>query len=312
MNTFDKLKLIAPIEAIRITDEAYFEKRISNGVLTSMQYHTDEKKPFTLFIKIDYKQNNSVLEFTGKILQSDYPKLISKDTIGKCFENINALGFCVIDQELMMEARVYKCDVTKDILCDDVPKVTNYIKSHIKNYKTFTCRVTRNNNIILSKNVDTDNCKKSITIYDKEKEMTLADNQRFADKYDLLGKFDGKCRFEISLDSVKQVKDALAIPDVKLRTVISSEVNPIVDFLESAVTTSVNEVEFNDRKAYMTYLVLKDCDFDIEKVEAKMRSLYKRGTKFSEVMLPYREMYNQIKHPSDGSFFSNLLDKLKS
>ena len=311
MNTFDKLKLFAPINSIRVTDESAFVQQYKHGVLTSLQYHTDEKKPYTLFIKIDYTKNNAVLEFTGKILQSDYPKLISKETIEKCFENINAMGFCEIVTDLMMEAEVYKCDVTKDIPCDDVPKVTSYLKGHIKNYFDFTSRVTRNKNLIISKNVDTKNRKKSITIYDKEKEMRLADNVRFADKYGINGCFDGLCRFEISLDSVMQIKDALRVPDTKLKTVLESEANPIVDFLESAISETTNDVVFNDRKAYMTFLVLKDCKFDLEKVEAKMRSLYKRGTKFSEVMQPYRDMLNQMQQSKNRTLFTNLLDKLR-
>lgn len=311
MNTFDKLKLFAPINSIRVTDESAFVQQYKHGVLTSLQYHTDEKKPYTLFIKIDYTKNKAVLEFTGKILQSDYPKLISKETIEKCFENINAMGFCEIVTELMMEAEVYMCDVTKDIPCDDVSYVTSYLKGHIKNYNIFTGRVTRNKNLVISKNVDTNNRKKSITIYDKEKEMKRAKNVRFADKYGINGCFDGLCRFEISLDSVMQIKDALRVPDTKLKTVLESEANPIVDFLESAISETTSDVVFNDRKAYMTFLVLKDCNFDLEKVEAKMRTLYKRGTKFSEVMQPYRDMLNQMRQPSDRGLFTNLLDKLR-
>ena len=66
-------------------------------------------------IKVDYEEQEVVVEFCGKVLGRDYPKLISSETIKTCFENINALGFCQIDVEAMMDAEVVKADVTKDV-----------------------------------------------------------------------------------------------------------------------------------------------------------------------------------------------------
>ena len=51
----------------------------------------------------------------------------------------------------------------------------------------------------------------------------------------------------------------------------------------------------SNRKTYYTMLVLKDCDYDLEKVEAKMRELYpSRGTSISKLMEPYRAMAETI------------------
>ena len=58
-------------------------------------------------------------------------------------------------------------------------------------------------------------------------------------------------------------------------------------------------------------LVLKDCDFDLEKVEAKIRGLYpNRGRKLKALMEPYRSMMNQMMGESTDEFYQTLLVKL--
>lgn len=86
MLTFDKLKLVTSINDIEILDENQFNVTYQNGIMTSMKFYQDV--PFLLMIKIDYVCSELVIEFTGKILKSEYKKLISIETIRQCFENI--------------------------------------------------------------------------------------------------------------------------------------------------------------------------------------------------------------------------------
>ena len=82
---------------------------------------------------------------------------------------------------------------------------------------------------------------------------------------------------------------------------LSTEANPIADFLDDVIqdqTTST--VSIPDRKAYVTMLILKDCDNDLEKVEAKMREFYRRGTSISAVMAPFRAMLEKM-NGTDGA-----------
>ena len=169
MVTFDKLKIVAGIEAVKITDESRFEIIRKKGLITSRKYY--QETPFLLRIKMDYKRRESVIEFSGKILGRDYPKLISSDTIKLCFENINALGFCSLDTSMMMDADVVKCDVTLDKTLSDFKQATDYIRSHICSYQKFICRKLLNGNVTIEKNVVSSKSKKRLTIYDKEQEM---------------------------------------------------------------------------------------------------------------------------------------------
>lgn len=309
MITFDKLKLVANIRAIAVFDESRFEFIEKDGCVSSLKYY--QEHPFQLIIKVDYECEEVVIEFCGKILGKDYPKLISKDTIKQCFKSINDLGFVEVDIDAMMDAEVVKCDVTKDIPVDDVTQVTDYIRGHIKSYQRFTCRKLRNGNVVVEKNVINREYKKRMTIYDKGNEMNRASNKPFVEAYGLEDAFSGMCRFELNLDSKEQIRRSLRIGDTKLMTVLSADVDPISDFLNDVVEPQ-ESVPMTDKKSYVTMLVLKDCDYDLEKVEAKMRDFYhSKGTSISKVMEPYKAMMERISGQQGADVWDDVLRKLK-
>ena len=308
MITFDKLKIVADIRAIQIRNESRFKVIEKDGIISSLEYY--QEHPFLLKIKVDFECGEVVIEFCGKILGKDYPKLISKDTIRQCFETINDLEFVEVDIDAMMDAEVVKCDVTKDIPVDDVTQVTDFIRSHIKNYQRFLCRKLRNGNVVVDKNVISRRIKKRMTIYDKGNEMRRTENRRFVEKYGLDDAFSGMCRFELNLDSKEQIRKSLRIADTKLMTVLSADADPITDFLDEVVEPQ-DAVAMTDKKSYMTMLVLKDCDFDLEKVEAKMRAFYKsKGTSIRKVMEPYRVMMELMGGQQGAKVWEDVRRKL--
>ena len=308
MITFDKLKIVADIRAIKICDESRFKLVEQDGVVSSLRYY--QEHPFLLMIKVDYECGEVVIEFCGKILGKDYPKLISKDTILQCFQAIDALGFCKIDIDTMMDAEVVKCDVTKDIPVSDVSQVTEYIRSHVRNYQQYLCSKMKNGNVVVNKNVVSNKTKKRMTIYDKGNEMRRSANRAFVEEHGLEAAFSGMCRFELNLDSKEQIRKALRIADTKLMTVLSAEANPISDFLDEVVEPR-EAVPMTDKKSYLTMLVLKDCDYDLEKVEARMRQLYpSKGTSISKVMEPYKAMMEQIGSQQGAEVWEDVRRKL--
>ena len=296
--------------AVEVCDESRFETIEKGGVITSLKYY--QEKPYLLMVKVDYECHEVVIEFTGKILGRDYPKLISSETISRCFDAINALGFIRVDVEAMMDADVVKCDVTKDIHVSDIPRMTQYVRNHVSNYQQFLCRKLRNGNLVVEKNVVSRKTKKRMTIYDKGKEMQRVENKAFVEANGLEGAFSGVCRFELNLDSKEQIRKALHIRNTKLKTVLSSAANPIEDFLNSVVHTQGESVRLPDKKTYVTMLILKDCDYDLEKVEAKMREFYRRGVSIKEVMEPYRAMMRQLENSEDKDLWSEIRRQLKA
>ncbi len=60
-------------------------------------------------------------------------------------------------------------------------------------------------------------------------------------------------------------------------------------------------------------LILKDCDYDLEKVEAKMRQLYpSRGSNISTIMQPYRQMMEQLNSSKESNMWENVRQQICS
>ena len=126
-------------------------------------------------------------------------------------------------------------------------------------------------NLIIEKNVTSTKCKRRMVIYDKSNEMLMSSNMRFAEQYDLLGAFDGKCRFEMNLRNMEAIRSALGVTDNSLRSVLSSDSTPLKDFLQDVLSVEP-PVKCSDWKEYVRTLVLRDCNFDLAQVEAKVRA----------------------------------------
>ena len=71
---------------------------------------------------------------------------------------------------------------------------------------------------------------------------------------------------------------------------LTSLQNPILDFMNEVLIKDEGFVEVFDWKSYQMKLVLEDCNYDLQKVEAKLRQYYSKGNNFSKIMKPYREL----------------------
>lgn len=302
MIAFDKLKISSRIEYVTNINLNEFEKDKKGNLMYK------QKVPYLLTIKINYTMPEVFIEFTGKVLGKQYPQLISLDTIRQCFENINALGICTLDiDNLINDSVVCSCDVTTDVECDDIKGMCSYIRNNISSYRLYTPRQHRNGNFTVAKNVTDKTAMKKLTIYNKEAEMNLAKHRSFKNMYGIDGNdFKGKCRFELSLDNLVQIRDSLQISDTNLMSVLQSSANPISDFMDKVlakdctiVTTSI--------KDYMIKLVLEDCHYDIEEVEAKMRCLYSRGNNMSKILAPYRKALNETDSATNENNMRNKI-----
>ena len=59
MITFDKLKIVADIQAIKVSDETRFEFIEKDGIVCSLRYY--QEHPFLLMIKVDYECGEVVI-----------------------------------------------------------------------------------------------------------------------------------------------------------------------------------------------------------------------------------------------------------
>lgn len=286
----DRLKVVMPLECVEIVDKSVFICKVQGKQLLNMMYK--RMIPSLLDIKLDYENFEAVIEFTGKILGSRYPELIRLTNIKQCIDNINALGIISIDRNEISHAKVVKCDLTTDTETSDVYDLNKYIKNSISNYDTYVVKFKKNGNLIIEKNVDTNKCKRRLTIYNKEKEMNMASNKMFLSEYfNGQNPFIGKCRFEMNLKTAESIRQVLNIESPTVWNVlVSARVkNPIRDFLSDVLVETENVRCTPNLKAYWYDLTLADNDNDMQKVYNKLKSLCAKGTKINRTIKPIRE-----------------------
>lgn len=288
MKTFDKIKIVSNIKYISYINRNVFTKKMRNGRIASWQYTTND--PYNLMIEKNRDRNELVIEFTGKILLDDYPQLISELTI------INKLGICKLDIDSIIKgSQVVKCDVTQDISYKkNIKDLTSGIIDGIKNHKKYSYRQD-GGNLTIKNNVSTKNRQVSLTIYDKEEEMSRATNGAFMSSIKcperLSDSFKDKKRFEINLKSVKQIKERLHINDNRLLSILESSAQPILDFLNEIIKPCSGQPKgITNLHNFERYSVLVICDFDLKKVENIVRGYGSPKASISRKMEPYKNL----------------------
>lgn len=315
MLTFDKLKIVVSasdcIDNINLNKFSTISK---NGVVTEYKYQ--QVSPYQLYIEKDVTDNEVIIEFTGKILGARYSELINQTNIRQCLQNLNALELCNLDIDTILnEGKVVKADVTIDTEYPDITSLTKELQSCIKNNERYTA-VNKRGNFIVEKNVKTKNRKLRLTIYDKEQEMSLQDNQRWLQTLDeaeaktFNDYFKNKIRFELNLNSVKAIKDRLCISDNSLSSVLSAEANPIMTFLDSILVDNAEAHIVHSLRDAERMALMKANDFDMKAIENVVKLHKAQSTKLSDMMKPYRELYKALNENEATGIKERLKDIL--
>lgn len=297
MLKFDKLKIVVnSSNYVDNIDTNEFNTIIKDEIIT--QYRFQQTSPYLLYIEKDIVDDELIIEFTGKILGPRYSELINRNNIRQCLENINALGLCSLDIDgILANGRIVKADVTIDCRCDNIPNLTREIKSCVKNNDRYTAIIKRGN-MVIEKNVKTNNRKIRLTIYDKEKEMNLQENRHWLksikneEKHDLTAFFKGKARFEMNLNSVKAIRDMLHVRENDMVSVLGAAADPIFSFLNDALVDNVVVKEVKTLHDAERMALLKEHDYDMKAMESVIKLFKSPNTNLSQAMKPYRELYN--------------------
>ena len=287
------------MESIKITNEEAFETKVRNGIVISLSY--TQETPFLLYIELDYKDKESVIEFTGKLLQDKHPELINRKNFDLCIDLINGMGFWQIDKDMIREyGRACVIDVTKDVPYQDVSGLSEWLRTNISNHRKYLAR-NIGSNLVIEKNVRTRGYKRRLIVYDKEKELCRADNVAFIhslqDPDAVMSYFKGKVRFELNLNSRQAIRKALNIQDTSIDEILESTANPIYDFINDIIVEGkIGDdtcLSLADRK---NLAFLRDCDMDMVKVEAEIRKYASKGTHISQTMKPYKALFSRLQN----------------
>lgn len=303
MIKFDKIKIVTSTDyIININTERFITVTKYDEVLY-YKYH--QETPISLLIIVDFEHNELVIEFTGKILFENYPNLICSETIVQCLQNINRLGICKLEVDaILQDAEVVKCDVTKDIKCD-FKSLISTIRQNITNYSKWNVK-SYGNGIVVENVVATPRYKKRLAIYDKGNELRKATNINFINSLknscEVIGYYKNKIRFELNINTKQQIRQFLNIPNNQLINVLSSKANPILTVIDEAIKYESPLIKTLTVRDYERGLLLKDCDFDLVRVEAKLRSLSSKNTSIKRLMQPYKDLYKRINSINSPTF----------
>ena len=297
MIKFDKLKIVVNEKYITNINEDVFTTIIKNGQIAEYRY--EQQYPYLLYIEKDLIEHELVIEFTGKILQEQYPLLISQDTIHQCLDNINRLGICHIEvSSIITAAQVVKADVTQDICCGSYEQLIGSLRTSIKNYNKYLSRVV-NGTFVIEKNVVTRSCKLRMTIYNKADEMRLKTNQDYLfllpNTEEVVEYFADKVRFELNLNSKEQIRKQLNLNNTMLYDVLHSDINPIVNFMDKVFEDEPAPQGLKLRDLERLAL-LEKVGMDMHKLEMIVRQHSSPKSHISQLMLPYRNLLKTIEY----------------
>ncbi len=312
MIAFDKIKLVSKLDYLTVINHKVFEVRLKDNITTMV---FKQKKPYSLYIEITPIVNKVVIEFTGKILLDDYPRLISHETISNCFENINKQGFCKLDiQSLIADSEIVKCDVTKDfplILRNDIKKVLisqqSNFRFHLQKYLT---------GYTLTKDVKTARYEMRLSIYDKYSEMLTAPNKSFLnllnDPEALMGYFKNKYRIEVNLVTKESIRRYLNVNDNSLLEALRSGSNPLVEIFNKIFDDSIDigDCEVKNRNLFdyesfsqLKYgLILKACDYDLRQVDKLLNHYLSTVTNKRKYRPRFLELLNETTIANENRF----------
>ena len=312
MIKFDKIKIVSSIENVISLNEDVFENKVKDGIVVEQRYTM--MSPYYLYVEVDYREKELIIEFTGKILKDDYKDLIQVDNIHRCLLNINDLGLCNLNIDGILEdGMVVKADVSLDVDYPECEALTKSLRANVSNFNKYLAR-TIGDNFVIEKNVQTKSYKRRLTIYDKSKEIQKANNRSFLSTLDnpqlLLDYFDGKIRFELNLNSKEQIRKSLNIYDTSINEVLNSTATPIWDILDNAIEEVEGNTACSNLAELKNKLILESCGYDLAKVEAVLRGYCSKGTHISQVMKPYRALAAKLSEsltPSLKQQLRNLL-----
>lgn len=296
MIKLDKIKIISSIKNISNINDERFQCIVKEGEIKEQKIKI--KTPHLLEIRANYQEKELTIEFTSKILKDDCIQLINKNNIQQCLTNINQFGICTLNVEgIIADGDVVKCDVSKDVDCQDCKSLTKQLRSGVTNFQKYLPRII-GGNFVIEKNVTTKGLKKRLTIYDKGSEVLLATNREFLasvkDKGAILDYFTGKVRFELNLNSKEQIRQSLGIMDTSIQSVLGSTSTPIWDFLNKVLDDGSDYKSRSTLNEFKNELLLKYCENDLAKVEAIVRSYSSPNSHISQMMKPYKELATKL------------------
>lgn len=243
MVLFDRIKFKFPLKYLKDFRKIYFSLRqeldpIRRHLLRERWYLTkDVFKDKTLGLNeiiIDPTDNYVIVEISGKILLSDYFRLLSESTIIQALNNINKTGIVLLDPKLLKVATVLSTDITRDLkvsrdLSDYVRDLSIY--SALSNYRLKSYKSG------IEVYSEARSNKERIILYSKFDELKSGKEvNKELQKYLSVESFKDILRIEANLGTFKLIRkyfNILKPGPIPLQTILKSDANPLLKYFNN-------------------------------------------------------------------------------
>lgn len=312
MNHYDTLKIVFPVELLRITDkerkrsfdtrEADLENR---GAVKKLTLKPSIVKPVIGLSSLEIQDQKATLEISAKSLHRDYFVGITKDNIHMALENTLPTQFESDLREIIARSSVMRCDVVRNVECDNVEFTlaelyayptaqhidkTPYCRARVESVVWKSTRITRNMRLI---------------VYDKMTEANRKRDKTLWGKLDI-DRFKNHIRLEANLRKHADIKAMHGMTEVAkgippyLEDVLCSRHNAlrnVMDFImppdlqPSEPHTSESGVEGIKEEGYLS--VFKRFTWDWDMSRAYILAGYSRKSNPTRILDQVRKLYNR-------------------
>jgi hypothetical protein len=239
--TLDSISLLIPLEAI-IAKNFYGDviERIRDGnIVENVEYKVVEGIEGLKYIEFNRLNGTMKIQLSAKLLEEDYYRLISIETIELVFYKLNYYGLVKLNTTKAIEtALLLNCDFTKNL---KVGKVSSYIfdiyRASERISKDWFVKLYRKNTSIEFEQKRKRNRIRAV-IYDKHKEMIkeMKRRQKKGIEYNLgVEKFKNVLRFEVNTKTLQNIRELAGLEDKEdtlLLKVLKSKENPNLKVFE--------------------------------------------------------------------------------
>ena len=135
--------------------------------------------------------------------------------------------------------------------------------------------------IAFSRDVKSKDCKESLILYNKDKELQRSDNLPFLNslpnKNQVLDYFNNKTRFELSLDTPRKIRQYTDVKDTYIWDVLNTTANPLLKVFDSIFGNIVayTKTKPQDYDTLTMDILLAQYNNDLKQIEQALRGCYK-------------------------------------
>lgn len=247
MNNIDSIKLICHSDLVSLNYLSFDKttKEIEDVEMTSYNLKSSKKK--SGIKNIIKNENNCIIDLSSKMCPQLYSEMFNRNTIERYLNKLKETNLISFDTNLLIEnSDVLSCDVTDNVkVKEDVQSYINSLAIFKLNNK-YKCDLNINESIIFERDVKTNSLKERLTVYFKYVELLLKRNTTFRNEIDI-EYYKTIVRFESRFSNLELIRKSFNIPDVKLLSILNSDVKINYNLLNKITDiSSINIESFNN------------------------------------------------------------------